>query len=166
MIEIDIKQPIAKQSFKSNEKRFKELANSVSDLRPVWKQFIPYYQDTIVEAAFNTQGKIMGRSWAKYSPAYLKQIRKGKISGTKMKRSETLYRAAKGGSGWYDKQGKKKLEFGLNAPIYAGVHTWGYPARNIPRRDYFQTTTNDIPQRAWAFLIKTTDNYIEGSFDE
>jgi phage gpG-like protein len=150
---------VIEDSWARTRKDLRKMAGRIKDMRPVFKRFIKYYQETIIPASFDTQGKLMGRSWAKLSPAY----RKKKKPGSKMKRTETLYRAAQGGDGWYEKMTKKNLVIGLFGPIYAAVHQYGYPKRNIPRRDYFLTTKNDFPPKAWSWLLMEAGKEIKGN---
>lgn len=92
--------------------------------------------------------------------------KKKKVGNKPMMRfSDDLYEAARGGSGWFQKPRKKMLSIGLDSIKYAAAHQYGYKKNNLPQRAYFFTKDEDLPIRAWAFLIKNVDARLEGAFE-
>ena len=141
---------------------FQELAKRVKDLNPVWTKFLVFYKKTVIPGAFNTKGKIMGKAWAPYSESYAKTLAsKGLTTDVTLERSKKLRKAAQGGAGWFQILQKLDLEFGVKDIKYSRVHQMGY--KNIPQRPYFVTVKEDLPKRAWAFLLKETNAYIEAA---
>jgi hypothetical protein len=139
---------------------FQLLAQRVGDLRPIWKTFIPYYRETIIRGAFNTKGKIMKNSWKPYKESYLKYLRRNRLdTEVSLRRSDTMYNAAIGGAGWKDKQEKQQLTMGIEGEKYFGAQQEGYPANNLVARSFFYTDDDDLPLRAWAYLVKSLDDY-------
>lgn len=147
------------------KKDFSKLARRVKDLRPVFTDFIKYYQDKIMPASFNTKGSLMGKKWQSATDQYRKWKSKSpkNTSGSStanLKLTGRLYDAATGGSGWYQKIGKKTLEFGIKRGVikYANRHQEG--TSGMPQRPFFYTANGDIPKRAWLFLKTETEQYL------
>jgi hypothetical protein len=138
-------------------KMLRKLSKKISDMTPVWKKFIKFYQDDVIKKTWDTQGKMMeGTSWAPLVPQYEKW--KTKNSGKRMMElSGDLLNAATGGAGWVERIKKKELTIGVTGKEYfKQVQERG----KNPRR-YFTTKEDDIPNRAYIFLLKEMDNHIE-----
>lgn len=160
---------VKETGLKKTKKTFRILENRLNDFNPVWKDFIKFYQNETIEEAFKSQGSSMGEKWQSYSPFYIKILirngqtlketlrRKGTIDGKV--HSEKLYKAAKGGSGWYEILEKQHLEFGLNDPFYAAVHQFGLGI--IPRRVFFFTPDEKLNSKSEDFLENLTNDYLD-----
>jgi hypothetical protein len=139
-------------------KTFRELAKRVGDMIPVWKDFRQWWQDDMMKRTWDSRGAAMeGARWAKYSPAYLKWKRKNHGGKRMLELSGRLFNAARGGAGWKDTIRKKSLTMGVNVGDYA---YWLQHRQKNPRF-YFYTPKEDIPNRAYAYLIKITDERLE-----
>lgn len=137
-------------------KTLQELVKRTTDMRPVWKDFRTWWQDELMSKVWDSEGRPMQTKWAKLTPQYAKW--KKKHGGKRLlELTGKLFRAVKGGSGWYDKIEKKSLEMGVQGEKYF------YPIQHRQKnpRHYFYTKQEDIPERAYAKLIELTDTYLE-----
>ena len=133
-----------------------ELASRIKDLSPIWEDFIKFYQKDIMPKTWDTKGKMMGEQWPELTPAYEKW--KSKRGGRRlMELTGKLFKAAQGGSGWVQRVTKKNLNIGVTGEEYY-KHV---QERAKNPRHYFTTKRDDIPNRAYAYLIKKMDNYLE-----
>jgi hypothetical protein len=140
------------------KRTFKELAKRVDDMTPVWKDFREYWQKDLMPKSWASKGGLMeGSRWAPLTPEYRKW--KAKAGGSKelLKLSEKMFKAATGGSGWKDKIEKKSLTMGIEGEAY---YYWVQHRKTNPRY-YFYTPKEDLPKRAWAELVKMTDDYLQ-----
>lgn len=139
---------------------FTRIASKVKDLSPVWKLYAGFHGADLVEKTFNTNGMAMtGKQWPNYSDAYKKRKRKlGGRLGKKLVLSGELKEMATGGSGYNAKISKQKLTLTIEGLPYIRSQQFGY--NGIPARPYFFKGRGDLPARAIAFLIKTTENHI------
>ena len=146
------------------KKRFMKLQKAIDDMTPVWKQFIPFYQD-LIKKAFQTRGLAMGgHKWPIYSESYRKRKKKSKGM---LRLTDKLYDATQGGSGWGEKISKDNLILSVEAKhnnFDVARHNDGH-VKGGKIRQFFYTQEGGLPNRAWAFLHKTTVNYLEGSFE-
>jgi len=134
------------------------LSKRIKDMRPIWKEFVKYYTSEIVEAGFNTRGKIFGEKWANYSPKYLAWRRKKGFSGGQMLiLSGEMKAAAKNPK---TKIKKNNLQM-LVQDKKAAVHQFGSRKKNIPARLHFAKKDSTIPARALMWLIKRMNKYVQ-----
>jgi len=125
-LQIEFKKPGIDQ-LKKMLTRFQRFKLLFKDLRPIYKEFLDWYKVNIIPEAFDSKGKLMGKKWAALSPAYAKKV--GRSQAT-LRLTETLYNAAKGGSGWFEKIGKKDFTFGIEDSIpYNAIHQYGKPPK-------------------------------------
>lgn len=141
------------------------LIGRIKDMSPVWKDFKQYWTDDLMPRSWQSKGALMeGGRWAALSPAYRKWKLSAKNSGSKelLKLSLKLYNAATGGAGWYDDIKKNTMTIGVNV----GDYSYWIQHRQKNPRFYFYTPKEDIPNRAYAYLIKIMDEYLESADDE
>ena len=157
MMQLDI------QEFGTERARqaFVRLAKNVKDMSEVWKLYRGFHISDLVPLTFASRGAAMGQRWAKYSPAYLAKRRKAGFSGGQMLvlRGD-LKAVATGGSGFTSRIEKQQLTMAISGLPYIRVHQFGYQPKNIPARPYFFNQKNDLPARAWAFMIRATDDHL------
>lgn len=161
MVNLEVKEPIRAQSFARTKTKFLRLKKMTSDLRPLWKEFIPFYQDVIIKGAFDTRGRVMnGQRWKPYSPKYLARRKKmGFGAGQMLVLTGEMKDAARGGSGWYQDLKKKELTIGIKRRKWWEYHQFG--AGKIPQRPYFMTKDDDLPARAWTWLLDKAQEMFE-----
>jgi hypothetical protein len=115
-------------------------------------------------ATWASRGKMMeGQSWTSYSQKYADW--KKKNYGSKMpnlKVSGDLYNAVTGGTGWGEKVDKKTMTIEVGGKEYF----WYVSERQTNPRKYFYTTENDLPARAWKWLIDRTNEHLESADDD
>lgn len=140
-----------------------KLAENISDLRPVWKNLIDYYQNEIIPAAWSTKGKIMeGKRWTPLSKKYNKWKKKNYPGQPLMYRTGKLLEAATGGPGWMQKINRRNMEMGVEGQEYF----YHVSERSKYGRKYFYTSENSLPARAWAWLIADVNKFIEAADDK
>lgn len=149
MIELDFKLKSEKA-----QKRFERLANKITDLRPIWKQFIPLYKELVEKEFDSTKGKIMqGRRWDKLSPQYRVQKRRKFGNKPLLVATGLLKERA---TNFETKLGKKALLMRVKGKKYFEfVHD---------KRAYFHTPKEPketLPMRAWRFLIDIVERELE-----
>jgi len=155
-LQIDIKAQRARKTLKTLFKR-------INNLEPIWKDFKKYYQDDIIPRSWNSKGALMeGGRWTPLTPAYWKWKLKSGLSKKLLTLIGKMFTAAKGGAGWYDKIDKKSMTMGIQGEKY---YYWVQHRQTNPRF-YFYTKKEDIPNRAYAYLIKITDEYLEDADDD
>lgn len=142
------------------KKTLNKLLKRVNNMEPIWKDFKQYFQDDLMPRSWDSKGKLMeGARWSPLTPQYLKWKRSKANSGSKklMMLSGKMFKAATGGQGWHDKIDKKSAEFSISGKDYF----YFVQHRQKNPRFYFYTEKEDLPNRAWAYLIKITDEYLE-----
>jgi hypothetical protein len=154
MIDIKMKSDRAK-------KTLNKLLNRVNDMRPIWKDFIKYWQTDIMPKTWDTKGKTMGEQWKPLTPLYKKWKRK---HGNKrlMELTSRLLKATQGGQGWTEKIEKKNLAIGVSGKEYF----YYVQERKTNPRNYFFTKKGDMPNRAWGYLLKSVNEFLEEADDE
>jgi phage gpG-like protein len=171
MIQVDFEAQMAKV-----QKRLSRLLKGIKDLRPIWKKFIPEYQN-LIKINFESRGKIMNRgAWPKYwanSTASDKEIRAAKYRKKKGSKpmlvlTGRLKSAATGGPGWNEKLDKKYLKMWINDSTipYARVHQFGYPRRKIASRPYFFDKDGKLPLQGYNTLIRIISDTIKKDFEK
>lgn len=157
MIDVKLIADRAKQTFI-------RLAKRIDDLTPIWEKFITYYQYDLMPQVWNSRGAAMGEKWAPYKQdengisKYL--IWKRKHGSSRMMiLYGRLIGAATGGQGWFQKLQPKSLTIGIEGIPYSGAMQYGY--KGIPARPYFFNKNDDLPPRAWKFLIDETNKELE-----
>jgi len=136
-----------------------KLAQNINDLTPIWKKFIDYYQNDIMPKTFDRKGDVMGAKWAPLTEKYRIQKEKKYPGMPLMVASGKLKTAATGGTGWKQTVNKKTLSIGVSGEKYYEY----VQEREKNGRYFFNTKTGDIPVRAYSFLIKEMDAYIEAA---
>jgi hypothetical protein len=139
-----------------------KLLERVDNMQPIWKDFKQYFQDDLMPRSWNSKGSLMeGGRWNPLTPQYLKwkMSKKNKGSRKLLVLSGKLFAAATGGSGWYDKIDKKSMTMGIQGQEY---FYWVQHRQKNPRF-YFYTPNEDLPNRAWAYLIKITNELLESA---
>jgi len=142
---------------------FIKLARYLEDLRPVWEEFIPFYQQDVIPGTWKTTGMVMEQSkWVPLTEKYRKW-KERKYPGRPMLTLEgKLYAAATGGPGWFQELKKKEMTMGVDGEDYF----YHVSERQKNPRKYFYTRNNTLPARAWAKLIKLTDERLQGADDD
>lgn len=154
MVEIDIKAI----GIERTKKTFLELAKRVSDMTPIWKDFRDFYQQDMMPKSFGSKGALMeGGRWHALTPAYRKWKQKSGYSQELMKLTGKMYNAATGGAGWSDKIGKKDMTMEVKGEDYY----YFTQHRKTNPRFWFYTSKEDLPNKAWTYLVKITDEYLE-----
>ena len=97
----------------------------------------------------------MGATWDPLTPNY-KKWKKNHGNRRLMELTGKLFEAVQGGQGWKEKIKKKELTIGIDGEEYY-VHVQD---RKTNPRNYFLTKNKDLPNRAYAFLIKEMDDYL------
>jgi len=144
------------------KRTFAKLAEKIKDLSPLWVKFIDYYQNEIIPAAWSTKGAIMeGKRWEPLTEKYRKWKQKKYSGKPLLVLTGKLFAAAQGGPGWYQKLGKKQLTIGVQGESYF----YHVAERKINSRKYFYTSDGSLPNRAWAWLIKETNQHLEEADD-
>jgi hypothetical protein len=139
-------------------KTFSKLASRLKDMKPIFKTFKIFYQDDMMKRVWESRGSAMeGGQWANYSDAYRKWKAKHYAGKPKMILTGKLYNAVQGGAGWYDKISKDSMTMEVKGEAY---FYWVQHRQKNPRY-YFYTPKEDLPNRAWAYLIKIADEYLE-----
>ena len=162
MIDIEIQ---THNSINRTRNAFIKLAKRVGDLTPVWKRYIEFHTQSLMPAVFNTNGVAMnGKKWVNYSPKYaIRKKKAGKLLSKMLVFDGDLKAATMGGDGFRSKISKQELSMWIEGIPYSRVHQFGFDKQNIPARPYFFNSKGDLPPRAWAFLIKETQNMIKDS---
>lgn len=141
-------------------KTLQKLLRRVTDMTPIWKDFKQYWQDDLMPRSWESKGALMeGSKWTPLTPQYLKWKNSARNTGSRklLILSGKMFGAAKGGAGWYDKIDKKSMTMGIKGKDYFYL----VQHRQKNPRLYFYTKKDDIPNRAWAYLIKITDEYLD-----
>jgi len=134
---------------------FQKYADQVSDMRPVWKEFIKLYQTDLSPKIFASRGRaILGARWVPYSKRYLKWKQENAPGQPMMVLSGRLRKATEGGPGWFQSLEKDKMKMGVKVPPYWRAQQYGYKPNNLPPRPYFMS--DEYSPRAYAYLIKMT----------
>jgi len=147
------------------KKTLVRLLERVENMKPIWEDFKSYFQTDLMPRSFNSKGALMeNQRWAALTPRYLKWklSKKNKGSRKLLILSGKMFGATQGGSGWYDKIDKKSLTMGIQGEDY---FYWVQHRSKNPRF-YFYTKNEDLPKRAWAYLIKITDERLEAADDD
>ncbi len=163
MIDIEIK---THDSVNRTRNAFIKLAKRVGDLTPVWKRYIEFHTQSLMPAVFNSNGVAMeGQRWEWYRSAKYMKWKKaqGKPLSKQLQLFGDLKAATMGGDGFRSKISKQELSMWIEGIPYSRVHQFGFDKQNIPARPYFFNSKGDLPPRAWAFLIKETQNMIKDS---
>jgi phage gpG-like protein len=164
-VQLEIKE-IKPHTMARAKKKFQKLLSTTKNMKPVWKIFLSWYRDDFIPDVFNSRGKALGKTWAVYTPSYRAWRKKNAGGKGKLRLSDRLFDASQGKRESFEKMKKKSLVFGIdNSVKYASAHQYGSPKQGIPARPYFVKENGDLPPRAWAFLVRTTENYLEGSFN-
>ena len=115
---------LAKEQYEGFQGSLNRLLDRIKDLKPVWKKFIPEYQDYI-KSNFDTEGEATGGKWAQYNPYYAAMKGSRKDFVTLQGKSNNLLKATQGGNGWDEKIENRTLTMWLTAPDYAKYHQNG-----------------------------------------
>lgn len=147
------------------KEKFKQLSQRVKDFRPIFNDFIDFYQKEIVPSAFETKGALMGKKWQGLTERYRRwkansPINQSGSAGVNLRLTNGLYNAATGGDGWYQKVKKRSLQFGIKHSVipYANRHQKG--TKGMPERPFFYTINDDMPIKAWQYLIKRIESHL------
>lgn len=142
---------------------FIKLARRLQNLEPIWDKFIDYYQNEIIPGTWNSKGALMeGKRWEPLSEKYLKWKQKHYPGMPLLYATGKLMQAAEGGAGWYEDKKPDNLQIGLSGEDY---FYWVTERENHSRK-YFYTSTGDLPNRAWKYLIDITNEYLEEADDD
>jgi phage gpG-like protein len=153
------------QNYSQAQNIIKNLINRISNLKPVFEDFIISYQ-RIIKEAFQTRGAIFGKRWAEYTKnrinnkgKFVSNYKKRRLPRNMLIQSSRLYGATQGGAGFFKTITNKSCTFGINSSIpYARIHQYGGKTgknnrANMPQRAYFMNYDNkSIPVRALNFL--------------
>jgi hypothetical protein len=140
------------------KKTFKKLLKRLNDYRPIWRMFVKFYQDDIMKRTWDSKGRLMeGTRWKSLTPAYLNWKRKHHSGQRLLELTGRLFDAVQGGQGWFDRIRKKDLTMGVKGEEYF----YWVQHRAKYDRHYFYTEKEDIPNRAYTYLIKITQEYLE-----
>lgn len=142
-------------------KRFDEVAGLLNhafdhsqDYTPVFEQYVPWYQKTVVPLIYSSTGATAGKKWKDLTPRYREWKNRHFPGMHILICSGTMYSAAMGGPGAVQQIGTKTATFGidLGAVPYARAHQYGYSARNLPSRPYLFSRDGGVPGRAAQML--------------
>lgn len=135
------------------KKMFLELAKRVKNLKPVFEEFADFYRDDAIPRAWETRGKYMqDERWEPLTPAYTKQ--KHKKYGNKRLLVAT-------GQMVDDAQNFQSVASKKNLTMTVRDVDYYWFTQHSHGRYWFYTPREDIPRRAWTYLLESTDKYLE-----
>ena len=140
---------VKETGLKKARKIFKTLGIRTANYEPVFKQFIKFYQKETIIETFDSRGSHMGKKWP--------NLKAGGES--RLRQSDRLYNAAKGGPGWFDVINPLNMEMGVQGLPYLATHQYGRGA--IPQRAFFFTPSETLDKDSAEFLEGLTDAYLD-----